>query len=853
MTQQESNLDTEINTLINKEHENNNRNNEIDNIKQEIMHQESEIEQQIKQLKIKQISLKSKRKQLENEQSQIQIENKQFQQQIYELILNKKQLEMKQKMCEINEYKSNENDDQKIDNTNLFSDYLDNGIEELTFFVLDLENINNIQQKTNEFASNIDSIDITDFIDNKNEIQNASDFRHHSFYEFIYLIRDIFCLIPFLIIVVTLFRLPMLILTIISKLRTPRTSINDIIHFDIEEASLEFQEKGKPRIWINKATKNMNFGLNNAKEGFLRLFVLGDEFWNDISSKYCPDGNDCGKCYNIVKANASENFMIPFMEFKKQYYILVHSFIIGSYQIDTGQIVSYQSNQSLYKGYALCGDTISGQNTDYSYTSTMYYINVNNSYKIDSEFCKQGYNELMIWYYNEATYLASSLCVGCGTCTRNDSPQQVRLPIIEYTKQYLLLIFGTGIVTAKINCFPVTSGSEYEIIPFTDKLTVKQAEFACEMILGTSLATIITSDDLINASKKLYSIQQNEVNMTAWIGLYKDTLKTERNWMDGTPCNLLTEQYECPYYSHLAMDSEQVLFEQKQTGTILTFEEGKHVFKDIPANEASSQSVLCNARTGNYPAPVGCTEQVNCWGFLFKASYSQPPSNEILIHAFWNKTYFEIRINDQNLTIINITANQQIIWYHYSDNAAPKTITKRATQYKSGLYIPYSYVNEGGNVTVFEMLHITLDPIHAQKVPIFSYRSLTHCDLCVVADDKHVYVLGLKVMLINDMNAGEWSQPIVTQTDVVSACVMDSDSKFIYIFGYQEYVLYKYDITLKAFIFLSELNLCSMRIGHGITAPNGKAYLHGCYITSWKTLIFNMDTNTFEGTADINI
>eukprot|EP01084_Bolivina_argentea_P095823 172268_1 len=284
MTQQESNLDTEINTLINKEHENNNRNNEIDNIKQEIMHQESEIEQQIKQLKIKQISLKSKRKQLENEQSQIQIENKQFQQQIYELILNKKQLEMKQKMCEINEYKSNENDDQKIDNTNLFSDYLDNGIEELTFFVLDLENINNIQQKTNEFASNIDSIDITDFIDNKNEIQNASDFRHHSFYEFIYLIRDIFCLIPFLIIVVTLFRLPMLILTIISKLRTPRTSINDIIHFDIEEASLEFQEKGKPRIWINKATKNMNFGLNNAKEGFLRLFVLGDEFWNDISN-----------------------------------------------------------------------------------------------------------------------------------------------------------------------------------------------------------------------------------------------------------------------------------------------------------------------------------------------------------------------------------------------------------------------------------------------------------------------------------------------------------------------------------------------------------------------------------------
>eukprot|EP01084_Bolivina_argentea_P288628 495432_1 len=55
----------------------------------------------------------------------------------------------------------------------------------------------------------------------------------------------------------------------------------------------------------------------------INMFIY-DELWNDISSQYCPDGNHCGKCYNIVKANASENFMIPFMEFKKQYYILVH-------------------------------------------------------------------------------------------------------------------------------------------------------------------------------------------------------------------------------------------------------------------------------------------------------------------------------------------------------------------------------------------------------------------------------------------------------------------------------------------------------------------------------------------------
>eukprot|EP01083_Nonionella_stella_P002456 7096_1 len=117
----------------------------------------------------------------------------------------------------------------------------------------------------------------------RNDTQNASQFRKHSFFEFIYLVRDIVCLIPLSVIVVTLFRLPMIILKIMSKLRTPRTSYNET-QLKIEAASLEFQEKGKPRIWIHKATKNAHFALNNdtAKKGNLRLFVLGDEFWNDV-------------------------------------------------------------------------------------------------------------------------------------------------------------------------------------------------------------------------------------------------------------------------------------------------------------------------------------------------------------------------------------------------------------------------------------------------------------------------------------------------------------------------------------------------------------------------------------------
>ena len=89
----------------------------------------------------------------------------------------------------------------------------------------------------------------------KNQTNDAWDFRKHSWEQFCSLLRDIFFLIPFFIIVCTLFRLPMLVLALMAKLRTPRIKPEDDINLTVNAAAFELPLKGKPQIHIKSATK----------------------------------------------------------------------------------------------------------------------------------------------------------------------------------------------------------------------------------------------------------------------------------------------------------------------------------------------------------------------------------------------------------------------------------------------------------------------------------------------------------------------------------------------------------------------------------------------------------------------
>eukprot|EP01084_Bolivina_argentea_P005961 11270_1 len=119
----------------------------------------------------------------------------------------------------------------------------------------------------------------------KNNTNSYKEFRYNAFMQFILLIRDIVFFPLFFIIIFTLWRLPLLILGLLAKCRTPRIDADETIHLDIKECTLELPEKGKPMLHI-VAEKDNNFLLNDDLNAKCRLFVLGNSFWDNVETSY---------------------------------------------------------------------------------------------------------------------------------------------------------------------------------------------------------------------------------------------------------------------------------------------------------------------------------------------------------------------------------------------------------------------------------------------------------------------------------------------------------------------------------------------------------------------------------------
>eukprot|EP01083_Nonionella_stella_P015528 43451_1 len=118
-----------------------------------------------------------------------------------------------------------------------------------------------------------------------NKLRSAAHTTPHQrriacFYQTLFVLRDLFFLVPFFIIISTLFRAPILILTLMTKLNKPRIDQGEIIHFELARCVLEFPVKGKPLLHIKATKTNHDLTLN---EGKCKLFVLGNTLWNAIS------------------------------------------------------------------------------------------------------------------------------------------------------------------------------------------------------------------------------------------------------------------------------------------------------------------------------------------------------------------------------------------------------------------------------------------------------------------------------------------------------------------------------------------------------------------------------------------
>lgn len=246
--------------------------------------------------------------------------------------------------------------------------------------------------------------------------------------------------------------------------------------------------------------------------------------------------------------------------------------------------------------------------------------------------------------------------------------------------------------------------------------------------------------------------------------------------------------------------------------------------------------------------------------------------------ASWNSTLFVV--GAQYLHSIQITSLQtKGMWnsskYNYI-NLQGTIDTQYSmeyisfTQYKSSLYILTSYVVPSADLiinadTVLLRFDLnTPDPASTKSTIEVNrfidgeeliYYSNSQSKACVVVGDKTIYVVTETYVAIYHEDSDTWSRSKASMDntcksefgDRAISCALTIDQQYIYIFAPYDKSITKYVIDENKFIRLNNPNICWTNVEiYPITAPDGKIYIHGCYIKSWKTAIFNPDLDAFE-------
>lgn len=98
------------------------------------------------------------------------------------------------------------------------------------------------------------------------------------FFQFIYLLRDVFCLIPLVILIGTLYRVPEVILELLSQLS--HASDEDPV-FNVINARIECKERGGPKIALQCRRNNRDIPPIATMAGS-RIYASGTAFWKSV-------------------------------------------------------------------------------------------------------------------------------------------------------------------------------------------------------------------------------------------------------------------------------------------------------------------------------------------------------------------------------------------------------------------------------------------------------------------------------------------------------------------------------------------------------------------------------------------
>eukprot|EP01084_Bolivina_argentea_P230706 389183_1 len=430
----------------------------------------------------------------------------------------------------------------------------------------------------------------------------------------------------------------------------------------------------------------------------------------------------------------------------------------------------------------------------------------------------------------------------------------------------------------------------------------KNAQYHCEESFGTSLATIITHNDMTNAKNTFqqgYISWANSVNIffnqvtfpangSAWIGLYTD-VTMHNNWKWITPsCNSSSESNE--YLNNNwalnqpdgkpAYDSLLQRFAAKLRFTIYENRSSLSLgFYDDAINyDDATWMYLCNAPISKY-LPPKCTRGLKCWNlqetFLNEHSLNdlvaadnssnrydfQPPI------AYWNRTLFLVGEKEIHYTSIQLFGNE----YHWINkkinliNFRSWNLAQRYAQYGSHLFLyVFAFVDDNTSHPKDYILQINLSDLNLTKyvVPYDSIWDKVNQQLkyyCMVAAINHIYILQQSsIIMVFNTNTGQWHTQTLQQPIILPlSCVMGTDD-IIYIVegGTSYYPVLKtvkidrlsgalYDGTA------SSINVCvnAQKYVSSVTALNGKMYFQGCDVESWQTLVFDTKTQKFDNTT----
>ena len=107
-----------------------------------------------------------------------------------------------------------------------------------------------------------------------------------------------------------------------------------------------------------------------------------------------------------------------------------------------------------------------------------------------------------------------------------------------------------------------------------------------------------------------------------------------------------------------------------------------------------------------------------------------------------------------------------------------------------------------------------------------------------------IYILEVRYVFIFD--GTEWRIEKFVDGARPGVCALNEKTNSIYVFGWGYSSIWKYYIDDKEVDILEQPNICHANWGRAITQKNGKAYLQGCHVRSWETVIFNLNTEQFE-------